>query len=268
LAARRKKASTSTSKSAIDPKGTTLCIFGESPLVEEYAVRCIAKGLSVHARFNANGNNAAAMMPKGAKGVKKASAVASLALELTNTSAESKRKNLVELDKTLPPQTLILTSSVTTTVAEQTTWVRHADRIVGIAALPSLLDGELIEFALPPHHESFAITRAKEFASWLGKDATFVQDSIGMVLPRIICMLANEACFAMAEGVATSSDIDTAMKYGTNYPRGPVEWTEKIGSRHVFAVMHALAESFGEDRYRVAPLLQRSALLNVVPGRS
>jgi len=267
LVARRKKASTSTRKPAFDPKGKILCIFGESPLVEEYAVHCVARRFTVHARINSTEKDAVRLLPKGAKAVRKGSPDSSLALELTNTSAELKRKNLMELDKTLPLQTLILTSSITITVAEQTTWVQHPDRIVGIAALPSLLDGEMIEFALPPHPENSATMRAMEFASWLGKEAAFVQDSIGMVLPRIICMLANEACFAMAEGVATSADIDTAMKYGTNYPSGPVEWTDKIGSRQVFAVMRALADSFGEDRYRVAPLLQRSALLNVVPGR-
>ncbi len=267
MVAKQKKASTSTSKSGFDPKGKTLFIVGESPLVEEYGVRCVARGFTVHARITSTEKDIRIAPPKGVKIVKKASPGTYLGLELTNTSTESKRRNLVELDSILPAHTFILSSSITTTVAEQTTWVTHPSRIVGLAALPSLLEGELIEFTLPPHPEIAASTKAKEFALALGKESAFVQDTIGMALPRIICMLANEACFAIAEGVATASDIDTAMKYGTNYPHGPIEWAEKIGVRQVYAVMQALADSFGEDRYRVAPLLHRSALLNVVPGR-
>jgi 3-hydroxybutyryl-CoA dehydrogenase len=80
-----------------------------------------------------------------------------------------------------------------------------------------------------------------------------------MVMPRILCMLINEAYFAMMEGVADDAAIDTAMKLGTNYPRGPVEWARKIGLVHVVAVLHALQGYFGEDRYRCAPLLTREA---------
>ena len=34
---------------------------------------------------------------------------------------------------------------------------------------------------------------------------------------------------ALNEGVASSSDIDIAMKTGTNYPHGPLEWARTIG---------------------------------------
>jgi 3-hydroxybutyryl-CoA dehydrogenase len=86
-----------------------------------------------------------------------------------------------------------------------------------------------------------------------------VQDSVGLVMPRILCALANEACFAIMEGVAEANDIDTAMKLGTNYPSGPVVWAGRIGWSQVLAVLKGLHGYFGEDRYRPAPLLQRMA---------
>jgi 3-hydroxybutyryl-CoA dehydrogenase len=77
-------------------------------------------------------------------------------------------------------------------------------------------------------------------------------------------MIINEAFFAMQEGVAPAREIDTAMKLGTNYPRGPVEWAERIGVSQVVALLSALHQSFGEDRYRVAPLLRKSACARIV----
>jgi 3-hydroxybutyryl-CoA dehydrogenase len=249
-------------------------LFGESPLVEEYAIRCLGKGFDVHARFNGaartrrSSRGPQVLLPKGARSVTKPSPSTYLALELTNTSLNEKKKNLQDLARALPAKCSILSSSVTVTVTEQSGWIGSPTRLIGVGALPSLLDGSLLEFASSPSTDGTSVAAARDFAGAIDKEAAFVQDSIGLVLPRILCMLANEACFAVMEGVATGSDIDTAMKLGTNYPNGPLEWTDKIGLRQVYAVMKAMADSFGEDRYRVAPLLYRASLLNAFPSRS
>jgi 3-hydroxybutyryl-CoA dehydrogenase len=186
-----------------------------------------------------------------------------LAIELTNTSVVLKKKNLTRLDRSLAYSIPILSSSVTVTVAEQSTWIKHPQRLIGIGALPSLLEGSLVEFAPGQTTSEHTIAAAREFAACLGKEVALVQDSIGLVMPRILCMLANEAYFAVMEGVAGSADIDTAMKLGTNHPSGPMERAGIIGIRHVHAVLAALSRHFGEDRYRIAPSLQQAAFKNL-----
>ena len=49
------------------------------------------------------------------------------------------------------------------------------------------------------------------------------------ILGRIGAQIANEACFALGEGVASAEDIDTAMRLGFNWPLGPLEWGERLG---------------------------------------
>ena len=49
--------------------------------------------------------------------------------------------------------------------------------------------------------------------------------SCGFVFPRTIVQIINEAYFALEEGVADKEDINRAMKFGVNYPRGPFEWS-------------------------------------------
>jgi len=231
-------------------------IAGESPLVEEYSSLCLNKKQSVTVRLNTGG---ATKLPKGAKKAATPPKSVTLALELTNTSTEAKKKNLMLLDRLLGASIPILSSSVTITVAEQSTWIKHPQRLIGIGALPSLLGGSLIEFATAQTTTENVITRARDFATTLSKESAIVQDSIGLVMPRILCMLANEAYFTMMEGVADGNDIDTAMKLGTNYPSGPVEFARKIGIGQVHAVLSALYNHFGEDRYRTAPLLHQAA---------
>ena len=57
--------------------------------------------------------------------------------------------------------------------------------------------------------------------------------------------------------VGSPEDIDTALRLGFNYPRGPLEWADQIGLEHVVATLDALYEELHEERYRVAPLLRR-----------
>jgi 3-hydroxybutyryl-CoA dehydrogenase len=200
----------------------------------------------------------AAKLPKGAKKAATPPKSVTLALELTNTSAEAKKKNLILLDRLLGSSIPIISSSITITVAEQSIWIKHPQRLIGIGALPSLLAGSLIELAPTKTTNENTIAKARDFAKILSKESAIVRDCVGLVMPRILCMLVNEAHFAMMEGVAGGDDIDTAMKLGTNYPSGPLEFARKIGIRQVHAVLAALHGHFGEDRYRIAPLLQQA----------
>lgn len=92
----------------------------------------------------------------------------------------------------------------------------------------------------------------------LGLQYRWVSDKPGMVAPRIIAMLINEAYFALGDGVSTRHDIDTAMKLGTNYPFGPFEWAKKIGLSNIIGLLNTLAIT--NNKYVPAPLLLNDAL--------
>lgn len=237
------------------PKAHHVYLVGESSLVREYAMLCLSRKQTVSARPNPGEGT---RIPGGARRAEAPPKSATVALELTNIATDVKKKNLIQLDRSLSSGVPIISSSITVTIAEQSTWIRNPGRLVGIAALPSLLEGSLIELALPETTTEGTATRAKDFVNLLGKEVALVQDRIGLVMPRILCMIANEAYFAMMEGVAGARDIDTAMKLGTNYPDGPVERAGKIGIRSVCAVLQALHRHFGEERYRIAPSLQQA----------
>lgn len=78
------------------------------------------------------------------------------------------------------------------------------------------------------------------------------------VLGRIGAQIANEACFALGERVASPEDIDTAMRLGFNWPLGPLEWGERMGWARALGTLEELRELHGEA-YRPAPLLRERA---------
>jgi 3-hydroxybutyryl-CoA dehydrogenase len=82
-------------------------------------------------------------------------------------------------------------------------------------------------------------------------------DVAGLPVMRTVAMLANEAADAAAQGVASARDIDVAMQKGVNYPCGPLAWADAVGAAHILETLVNLARHYGEDRYRVSPLITR-----------
>ena len=75
---------------------------------------------------------------------------------------------------------------------------------------------------------------------------------------RTVAMLANEAADAVNQGVCDAAAADAAMRLGVNYPRGPLAWADAVGVGQIRAVLVHLAAFYGEDRYRVSPLIQQA----------
>lgn len=177
------------------------------------------------------------------------------AIEITNLDIEEKRKNLSAIDRIIPKSVSIISSSICETVASQSRFVKSREKLIGFCAFPTLLSNNLIEIAPSLRTSKLVVEKTREFFAKLGKNSIVVQDRIGLVLPRIISQIINEAFFAIQQNIATPSDIDLAMKLGTNYPHGPIEWGEKIGFEQVGAVLKALFDETREERYKISPLL-------------
>ena len=129
--------------------------------------------------------------------------------------------------------------------------------LFGFNGLPTMLEWELLEVSAyrPDQQERLAA-----LCKALDTDFELVNDRVGMVTPRIICMIINEAFYTLQEGTASVEDIDLGMKLGTNYPVGPFEWCDRIGLNHVYEVLEALYEDTKEERYKICPLLKQQYL--------
>jgi 3-hydroxybutyryl-CoA dehydrogenase len=83
-------------------------------------------------------------------------------------------------------------------------------------------------------------------------------DAATIVL-RIEATLVNEAGWLLAEGGTTREGIDTALKLGLNFPRGPFEMLAAHGApaiRATLARLEAAAPAHLKTRYLPAPALE------------
>lgn len=88
---------------------------------------------------------------------------------------------------------------------------------------------------------------AEELFAALGKRVILVGEGPGLFLGRTVASIINEAVYAVQEEVASAEDIDIAMRLGTNYPLGPIEWGREIGGARVARILIDLASAEGKQ---------------------
>ncbi len=76
------------------------------------------------------------------------------------------------------------------------------------------------------------------------------------VFARIVAALIVQGHLAHERGVASAADIDTALKYGVNYPKGPFEWTAQIGAATVGGLLEVLNTTVDDNRFDVPESLR------------
>jgi 3-hydroxybutyryl-CoA dehydrogenase len=180
---------------------------------------------------------------------------ADIAIECHNESKEAKRR-LIEI---VDSAKIVCASALACSTTEAASWAARPALVAGWGALPPLEKGGVMELAAGLQSSAETMQTAQEFWASLGLQTITVADGPGLVRARILSMLVNEAATALMEGVAAPADIDTAMRLGTNYPRGPLAWGDLIGLDVVLGVLRGLHDEYGEDRYRPCPLLTRYA---------
>jgi 3-hydroxybutyryl-CoA dehydrogenase len=149
---------------------------------------------------------------------------------------------------TLPASMVIINSVVETLTQTSDTFVR-------INGWNTFLKRTVAEAAcLQPDLK----TKARELFSLLGRSVEWVPDMTGFIAPRIVVSIINEAFFSLEERLSSPEEIDTAMKLGTNYPLGPLEWGKKIGLKKVLSLLEILSQK--EPRYEPSVLLRQAAL--------
>lgn len=129
--------------------------------------------------------------------------------------------------------------------------------LFGFNGLPTFLNREILETTVWRDQDKEKLqTTCKQ----LQTKYLLVDDRVGMVTPRVISMIINEAYYTFHEGTASREDIDLAMKLGTNYPFGPFEWSERIGLSNVYELLSAVYEDTKDERYKICPLLRKEYL--------
>ncbi len=185
-----------------------------------------------------------------------------LVIEAVFEQTEVKRPVLEALDAAIPSHAVIGSNTSSLSITRLAKGLRHVRETLVTHFFNPPYTLPLVEVAGGVETRDDVISDTIDFLQGLRNHRyplvpIRVKESPAFLVNRLLIPVLNEACFALDEGVASSRDIDTAMKAGAGMPMGPFELADMIGLDVSLEVSETLYREFGDSKYRPAQALRR-----------
>ena len=182
---------------------------------------------------------------------------ADLVIEAVPEILELKKEIFIQLEEIAPKNAILATNTSSISISSIANVTSCPERIIGMHFFNPVPIMKLLEIVKHEKCSEKTISFAELVGKKLGKETILVKDIPGFATSRLGVVLGNEAIRMLSEGVASASDIDTAMKLGYKHPMGPLELSDLVGLDVRRDILNSLAESFDDDSYRPHPLLDK-----------
>jgi 3-hydroxybutyryl-CoA dehydrogenase len=172
-------------------------------------------------------------------------------------SVEIRKEVFRQIEQNVGHDTIIATNSSTLVITELSSELQHKDRCISLHFPSTSLHAKIIEVARGINTSDKVMENIRKFVTLIGKEIIEVEESPGLISPRIICALVHEACNVYMEKVSSIPDIDHTMSRGFGLQLGPFELADKIGLDRIIRWMDNLYNEFGDIKYKAPPVLRR-----------
>ncbi|MDP6639895.1 MAG: 3-hydroxyacyl-CoA dehydrogenase family protein [Candidatus Poseidoniaceae archaeon] len=184
-------------------------------------------------------------------------AEADLVIEAVPEIPKLKHSIFSDLSKMAPSQAVLASNTSSLSIAEIAAATDCGERVIGMHFFNPVPIMKLLELVRHDGCSEETIAIAQAAGEAMGKTTILVKDVPGFATSRLGVVLGNEAIRMLADGVASASDIDTAMQLGYRHPMGPLALSDLVGLDVRRDILHNLATSFDDSAYLPHPLLEQ-----------
>ena len=183
-----------------------------------------------------------------------------LIIEAVTENVQAKLETFRQLDGIVKRQAILASNTSSLSITELMTATSRPERFLGLHFFNPVPLMKLVEVVRTIATEPAALETVVAFAERLGKTVVRVPDRAGFIVNRLLIPYLLEAVRALEEGLASVTDIDTAMKLGCGHPMGPLTLLDFIGLDTAYYISQIMYEEFREKRFAAPGLLRRMVL--------
>jgi len=180
-----------------------------------------------------------------------------LVIEAVPEILDLKQQIFTQLDQLAPQNAVLGTNTSGLRISDIAAVTKRPEMVIGMHFFNPVPIMKLLELVRHEKVSDATIKVAQEVGARIGKTCIVVNDVPGFATSRLGVVLGNEAIRMLADGVASASDIDTAMCLGYKHPMGPLELSDLVGLDVRRDILNNLADAFEDESYRPHPLLNR-----------
>lgn len=179
---------------------------------------------------------------------------ADLVIEAAPEDRELKCALFRELDRLSPPHAILASNTSQLSVTMLAACTGRAGQVLGMHWFNPPPVMKLVELVTGVATSEATLAAIQELSQRLGKETVVCKDSQGFITSRALGAHMMECLRIHEEGLASTEDIDKAIRLGLNYPMGPCELADYVGLDVLYHASLGMVEAYG-DRHRAPQTL-------------
>lgn len=165
-----------------------------------------------------------------------------IVIEAISEDPALKKEFFTKLDSICKPDAILATNTSSISITEISTAVKDPARFIGMHFFSPVPVMKLVEIIMGQGTSEATYDAVKELCDGLGKVSVKVcKDAPGFIVNRCLFAFMLEAIHVYEDGVASTEDIDLAIKNGLNHPMGPFQMMDLSGIDTFPAVCESLS---------------------------
>jgi 3-hydroxybutyryl-CoA dehydrogenase len=169
-----------------------------------------------------------------------------------------KKETFEKLDASAPPEIVLASNTSTLNITDIAMTTQRPEKVIGMHFFNPVAVMKLVEVVTGAHSSEETVNLVLALSRKLGKEPVVCRDtSYGFLANRVYDAMREEALQVVWEKVASPEDVDKSLKLGYNFPKGPLELGDMLGSwKRRVEMKDDKMEALGPVKGQVHPLIK------------
>ena len=180
-----------------------------------------------------------------------------LVIESVPEDLDLKKRIFSDVSGLVTEEAVLATSTSCYSVTEITRAAKNPQRALGMHFFKPPLNVKLVEVVKAVDSSQEVIDLVVDFCGKIGKETVVAKDSPGFIVNYLFVPYMNQALDYYDHGLAHREGLDTALRMGLGYPKGPLTLIDQSGLDDHLHLTSVLYDRLKDPRFAPPAILKR-----------